>query len=78
MRADDIRKDQMRYKEIEPNGISPNSTALGHDQPLWLPLVYSISGFFSYTYHFKRYFIYPYENNNFYGMANPPPFWKIP
>ena len=39
MRADDIRKDQMRYKEIEPNGISPNSTALGHDQPLWLPLV---------------------------------------
>ena len=40
MRADDIRKDQMRYKEIEPNGISPNSTALGHDQPLWLPLVY--------------------------------------
>ena len=40
MRADDIRKDQMRYKEIEPNGISPNSTALGHDQPLWLPLVF--------------------------------------
>ena len=39
MRADDIRKDQMRYKEIEPNGISPNSTALGHGQPLWLPLV---------------------------------------
>ena len=36
MRADDIRKDQMRYKEIEPNGISPNSTALAHDQPLWL------------------------------------------
>ena len=31
MRADDIRKDQMRNKEIEPNGISPNSTALGHD-----------------------------------------------
>ena len=43
MRADDIRKDQMRYKEIEPNGISPNSTALGHDQPLWLPLVKTMS-----------------------------------
>ena len=40
MRADDIRKDQMRYKEIEPNGISQNSTAFGHDQPLWLPLVF--------------------------------------
>ena len=45
MRADDIRKDQMRYKEIEPNGISPNSTALGHDQPLWLPLVSDIFDF---------------------------------
>ena len=42
MRADDIRKDQMRYKEIEPNRISPNSTALGHDQPLWLPLVINV------------------------------------
>ena len=33
----------MLDEEIEPHGNSPNSTALGHDQPLWLPLVSVIS-----------------------------------
>ena len=39
MISDEIRRYQMLDEEIEPHGNSPNSTALGHDQPLWLPLV---------------------------------------
>ena len=43
MISDEIRRYQMLDEEIEPHGNSPNSTALGHDQPLWLPLVSVIS-----------------------------------
>ena len=49
MRSDDIRYNQMQsdgirlYQigddEIEQHDNSLNSTALGYDQPLWLPLV---------------------------------------
>ena len=39
MISDEIRIYQMLDEEIEPHGNCQNSTALGHEQPLWLPLV---------------------------------------
>ena len=37
--SDSILWDLMWDDEIEPHDNSLYSTALGHDQPLWLPLV---------------------------------------
>ena len=42
----------------------------GHKYEIFVIQFLNVLG---YTDHFKRHFIYPYKNNNCYGMAEPPP-----